>query len=77
MSEMKYETGIGPWETGRPPNGQLVYVEDIHGIIRVRAIYGDERYGVRPHWESEDRDTLWHPSAFSRWRALAPAKEDQ
>ena len=55
------------WQTGKPPNEQVVEVEDGKRIIRVRAIWG--RDGTLPHWESEDRDTLWHPSAFSRWRA--------
>ncbi len=64
------------WETGRPPHGELVEVEDSETIISVRAVYGDERIGVLPHWESEDRDTLWSPNAFSRWRRTAPKEQD-
>lgn len=59
------------WETGKPPNEQIVEVEDEGRIIRVRAMWG--RDGMRPHWESEDRDTLWAPSAFTRWRPVTHA----
>jgi hypothetical protein len=54
------------WQTGKPPHQQVVEVEDDGRIIRVRAQWG--RDGYLPHWESEDRDTLWRPSAFTRWR---------
>jgi hypothetical protein len=57
-----------PWQSGKPPNEQLVEVEDDGRVIRVRAIWG--RDGTRPHWESEDRDTLWEPFAFKRWRVV-------
>lgn len=55
-----------PWQTGKPPHGQVVEVEHEGRIIRVRAQWG--RDGYRPHWESEDRDTHWSPAAFPRWR---------
>lgn len=58
------------WQTGAPPNEQVVEVEWNGFIIRVRSIYG--RDGTLPHWESEDRDTLWTPNAFDRWRVPSP-----
>lgn len=61
------DTPTKDWQTGKPPNEKVVEVEaDDAGIIRVRAIWG--RDGTLPHWESEDGDSVWHPSAFSRWR---------
>ena len=54
------------WQTSKPPNEQVVEVEDEGRIIRVRAIWG--RDGYVPHWESEDRDTLWSVPTFTRWR---------
>ena len=59
------------WETSKPPDDTLVEVEYEGAIIRVRAVWG--RDGMLPHWESEDQDTLWRPSAFTRWR-LAEAR---
>lgn len=57
------------WQNSKPPNEHVVEVEDEDGtILRVRAIWG--RDGLLPHWESEDRDTLWHPSVFKRWREV-------
>ncbi len=66
------------WQTGKPPNEQIVEVEDEGQIVRVRAVWG--RDGLLPHWESEDRDTLWSPSAFDRWReveASGPSAEKE
>ena len=60
------------WQTGKPPNEKIVEVEDAGDIIRVRAVWG--RDGMRPHWESEDRDTLWSPDAFARWREVSPQR---
>lgn len=55
------------WRDGKPPNEQIVEVEDEDGrTIRVMAIWG--RDGTLPHWESEDRNTHWNVSAFTRWR---------
>jgi hypothetical protein len=59
------------WRTGKPPNEVVVEVMDGAEVIRVRAIWG--RDGMLPHWESEDRDTLYRPSAFDKWRL--PARE--
>jgi hypothetical protein len=56
------------WNYGKPPSDQIVEVEYKGAVIRVRAIWG--RDGTLPHWESEDRDTLWSVSAFYRWRAI-------
>ena len=56
------------WNTGKPPNDQVIEVEYEGGIIRVRAIWG--RDGTLPHWASENRQTLWHSSAFTRWRPV-------
>lgn len=53
------------WQYGKPPNETLVEVD---GPLRVRAIWG--RDGLLPHWESENRTTLWGPNAFTRWRHL-------
>lgn len=58
------------WQTGKPPQGEVVEAEDDGQLVRVRAIYGDKDRGVLPHWESEDCDTLYAPSAFSRWRVI-------
>jgi hypothetical protein len=58
----------GSWQTGKPPHGVLVEVMDTDGIHRVRAVWGSD--GVLPHWESEDRDALWSPSAFGKWREV-------
>lgn len=54
------------WQTGKPPNEQVVEVKNGPKVIRVRAIWG--RDGVLPHWESEDGDKMWGASAFTRWR---------
>jgi hypothetical protein len=54
------------WRTGKPPNEVVVEVMDGAEVIRVRAIWG--RDGMLPHWESEDRDTLYRVSAFDKWR---------
>ena len=56
------------WQTGKPPNERVVEVEDEGQIIRVRAIWG--RDGILPHWESENRDRFYSPSAFRRWREV-------
>ncbi len=61
------------WRNEKPPNETLVEVEYEGGIIRARAIWG--RDGMLPHWESEDRDTLWEPRAFSRWREVGSATQ--
>lgn len=53
------------WQTGKPPNERVVEVEYNGAVIRVRAIWG--RDGILPHWESEDRNSVWPPNAFSRW----------
>ena len=59
------------WQTGKPPNEVDVEVEDEDGEILVaHAFYG--RDGYLPHWESADGSTLWSPSAFTRWRPIAP-----
>lgn len=63
------------WQSDKPPDGALVEVEWECRTIRVRAIWG--RDGRLPHWESEDKDTLWHPSAFNRWRQLASEERPQ
>jgi hypothetical protein len=58
------------WERCKPPQGELVEARDNEGEIhRVRAVYGSD--GVRPHWESEDGDTIWSPSAFPEWRRIS------
>lgn len=57
------------WQTDNPPNEQVVEVEYGGKIIRVRAIWG--RDGTLPHWEEENRNRLWHPSAFQRWRPIS------
>ncbi|MPZ20155.1 MAG: hypothetical protein GEV06_19890 [Luteitalea sp.] len=54
------------WETGKPPNEVVVEVQHRRSVLRARAIWG--RDGVLPHWESEDRNTLWPPHAFTKWR---------
>ena len=59
---------MSDWQNGRPPSGRIVEVDKEGQIVRVRAIWG--RDGLRPHWESEDGDTLYSPSAFSRWREV-------
>lgn len=59
---------MNEWQMGKPPNEVVVEVEGDNTIIRVRAIWGHD--GTLPHWESEDRDTLYAPSAFSRWRSV-------
>jgi hypothetical protein len=57
------------WRSGKPPNEVVVEVKDRNGrALRARAIWG--RDGVLPHWESEDRDTLWRPSEFRLWRPV-------
>lgn len=62
------------WQTGKPPNETLVEVEDDQGrIVRARAIWG--RDGTLPHWQSENADTRWHPSAFGRWRKVPTGEE--
>lgn len=60
------------WQAGKPPHRQLVKVKDGRKVIRVRAIWGSD--GTRPHWESEDRNTFWEPSAFSMWRPTTGEK---
>jgi hypothetical protein len=60
---------VAKWQAGKPPNEQLVEVEDDGVIICVMAIWG--RDGVRPHWATEDRSILWGPAAFRRWRKPA------
>ncbi len=57
---------MGTWQSRKPPNERVVEVKNGPDIIRVRAIWG--RDGVLPHWESEDRNRLWGPSAFKQWR---------
>jgi hypothetical protein len=54
------------WRYDKPPNETLVEAELNGGIIRVRAIWG--RDGTLPHWESEDRSTVWSVQRFGRWR---------
>lgn len=64
---------MSDWETGKPPPGEIVEVEDPENegvILRVRAIWGDRNKGVTPHWETEDRSTLYYPYAFQRWRKI-------
>jgi len=61
------------WQAGKPPHKQIVEVEDEDGaIIRVRAIWGGD--GYRPHWRSEDDNTHWDVSAFTRWRPTEDAQ---
>jgi hypothetical protein len=57
---------VEPWQSGRPPNREIVEVEWEGKIIRVQAIWGQD--GVLPHWEAEDRSCLWEPAAFKNWR---------
>jgi hypothetical protein len=54
------------WQKGKPPNEEVVEVLDRDRIIRARAVWG--RDGVLPHWESEDGNNHWSPSAFIQWR---------
>ena len=68
MTNQKHGGNAAEWKVSKPPNEELVEVEDGSAIIRVRAIWG--RDGLLPHWESEDKDTLWRPSAFQRWREI-------
>jgi hypothetical protein len=63
---------VSEWQYGKPPNETLVEVEYEGTIYRVRAMWG--RDGMLPHWESEDRDTLWCASAFNRWREIKPVR---
>ena len=62
-----------PWQTGRPPNEELVEVMLDGEIIRVRAFYG--RDGWRPHWRSEDETTSWSVESFSAWRRIASSTQ--
>jgi uncharacterized membrane protein len=61
-----------PWQTGKPPNEVIVEVEhpETGKILLVRAMWG--RDGYLPHWESQDRSTVWAPNAFRRWRHTRP-----
>lgn len=61
------------WQTGRPPNEELVEVEWAGGIIEVMAFFG--RDGYRPHWKTADGEQTWSVDSFSRWRTLR-AKDD-
>jgi hypothetical protein len=56
------------WNIGPPPHRDLVEVFEDGQVLRVRAIWGSD--GVLPHWESEDGDTLYDPSAFRFWRHI-------
>lgn len=56
------------WQTTKPPNEEIVEVQDGGRIIRVMAFYG--RDGYRPHWRSEDGNTFWEPAAFTKWRPV-------
>jgi len=69
MSETS-EAQLTGWQTCRPPHRVVVEVEDDDRVIRVRAVWGDSNAGVLPHWESEDRGTLYYPDSFGRWRHL-------
>lgn len=66
---------MSDWQTSKPPNEQLVEVEYNGQVIRVRAIWG--RDGTRPHWEDEDKNRLWSPSAFNRWRPAPPPERHE
>lgn len=59
---------MSEWRYDKPPNEEVVIVEYKGKLIKVLAIWG--RDGTLPHWESEGRNSHWHPSAFSRWRLL-------
>jgi len=59
---------MAKWETGKPPNEEVVEVKRGRQIIRVRAMWG--RDGSLPHWEAEDRSVLWSPNTFTRWRRV-------
>jgi len=54
------------WQSGKPPNEQIVEVEDNGQIVEVMAYYG--RDGSRPHWRNQDGSKCWDVTAFSRWR---------
>ena len=59
---------MSDWNRGKPPPDELVEVRDGARVIRVRARWG--RDGMRPHWESQDGNTLWPPEAFREWRKI-------
>lgn len=56
------------WQTGTPPNEQLVEVKDGRRIRKVMAFYG--RDGYLPHWRTADGGERWSVNAFTEWRPL-------
>ena len=57
---------MSDWETGKPPNEELVEVEVNGSSIEAMAIYG--RDGVLPHWETQHGK--WPADKFRRWRRI-------
>jgi hypothetical protein len=57
------------WETGQPPNEEIVEVLDDDGtVLEAAAFYG--RDGYLPHWQSADGNTRWDPERFTKWRRI-------
>ncbi len=56
------------WQSGRPPNGEFVEVQDRHGrIIKVKVTIRD---GVVTGWQSADAISSYSANFFSVWRRL-------
>lgn len=59
------------WETGKPPHDTLVEVEYDGKVWFAKAMWGDPKTGVLPHWElGRDGNLQVSPGGIKRWRRL-------
>lgn len=57
------------WQTGKPPHAVVVEVEYENKIIQGRALWGDPKTGILPHWQLASGISV-EAKAIKRWREL-------